>query len=185
MNADKKERIMEAATTSFSQYGFKGTTMDSVAKIAKVGKGTVYTYFENKEELFDEIVDQAIKQMMGAANEALRDDLPFYENIPYVLKAILSFRQNHSLIIKMVQEARDIQTIHVIATVDKIDQEIIDYLKDLIQQQMEKGETFHQDPEILAFLLFKMYLILISDWEKNHPPLSSDKIMEILQRQVY
>ena len=50
---------------------------------------------------------------------------------------------------------------------------------------MEKGEVFHQDSEFLAFLLFKMYLLLISDWEKYHPPLSSDKIMEILQRQVY
>lgn len=185
MSTDKKERIMEAATASFSQFGFKGTTMDSVAKIAKVGKGTVYTYFENKEELFDEIVDQAIKQMMSAANSALKEDLPFYENITYVLEAILSFRQNHSLIIKLVQEARDIQTLHVIETVEKIDQEIINYLKNLIEQQIENGETFQQDSEILAFLLFKMYLLLISDWEKNHPPLSSDKITEILRRQVY
>lgn len=185
MSTDKKERIMEAATASFTQYGYKGTTMDSVAKIAKVGKGTVYTFFDNKEELFDEIVDQAIKQMMMAANEALREYLPFYKNLPHVLEAILSFRQNHSLIIKMVQEARDIQTIHVIETVDKIDQKIIDYLKNLVQQQIEKGETFQQDPEILAFLLFKIYLILISDWEKNHSPLSSDKITEILQRLVY
>ena len=109
--------------------------------------------------------------MMSAANKALRRRLPFNENIPYVLEAILSFRQNHSLIIKMVQEARDIQTIHVIETVEKIDQEIIDYLKNLIQQQIEKGEVFHQDSEFLAFLLFKMYLLLISDWEKYHPPI--------------
>lgn len=185
MNNDKKNRILEAATTSFSQFGFKGTTIDSVAKIAKVGKGTVYTYFENKEELFGEIVDQALKQMMNVANKSIKDGFPFYENIRFVLETILTFRQNHSLIIKIVQEARDIQTSHVIETVEKMDQKIIDYIKKLIQQQIEKGETIKQDPEFLAFLLFKIYLLLISDWEKNHPPLPSDKITEILQKQVY
>ncbi|KAA9015518.1 TetR/AcrR family transcriptional regulator [Niallia endozanthoxylica] len=185
MITDKKERIIEAATASFSQFGFKGTTMDSVAKIAKVGKGTVYSYFENKEELFNEIVDRAIKQMMSAGNQALQPGIPLHENIRHVLEAILAFRQNHLFIFKMVQEARDIQTVPVIETIEKIDQEIIDYLKGLIQQQIEKGETIQQDPEFLAFLLFKTYLLLISDWEKHHPPLDSSKITEVLQRQVY
>ena len=36
-----------------------------------------------------------------------------------ILDAILTFRQNHSLIIKIIQEARDIQTVHVIETVEK------------------------------------------------------------------
>ena len=49
MSADKRERIIEAATQSFSEYGFKGTTMDRVARIAKVGKGTVYVFFKNKD----------------------------------------------------------------------------------------------------------------------------------------
>ena len=185
MSTDKKERIIEAATTSFGEYGFRGTTMDQVAKIAKVGKGTVYKHFDTKEQLFDEIVDLALEHMIVAANNALHDDLPFCENIRYVLDAILSFRQNHALIIKIVQEARDIQTFHVIETVEKIDQKIIGYLQNLIEQQIEKGETFQQNPEFLAFLLFKIYILLISEWEKKHAPLTSEQILEILQRQVY
>ncbi|KGR85088.1 AcrR family transcriptional regulator [Lysinibacillus composti] len=185
MIEEKKERIIEAATTSFSQFGFKGTTMDSVAKIAKVGKGTVYTYFDNKEDLFDEIVDSTIKQMMNVANKAIKPGLPFHENIRHVLEAILAFRQSHSLIMKIVQEARDIQTVHVIKTIEKIDQKIIDYLKNLIQEQIKTGENIQQDPEFLAFILFKTYILLISDWERNHPSLDSSKITEVLQRQVY
>lgn len=185
MHTDRRERIIEAATVSFSEYGFKGTTMDSIAKIAKVGKGTVYTYFDNKEQLFDEILDKTLKQMTIAANNTLKEGLPFHENIRYVLDAILTFRQNHSLIIKIIQEARDIQTVHVIETVEKIDLEIIGYLQHLIEQQIEKGEKYKQSPEFLAFLLFKIYVLLISDWEKNHSPLTSEQISDILQRQVY
>lgn len=185
MSETRKERIIEAATSSFSHYGFKGTTIESVARIAKVGKGTVYTYFENKEELFDEIVNQTIQHMMNVANESIQEGVAFHENIRYVLEAILAFRRNHSLIFKMIQEARELRTIQIIKTLEKIDDEIISYLKSLIEQQMEKGANIQQDPEFLAFLLFKIYQILISDWEKDHPALSPDKITEILQRQVY
>ena len=53
---DRKQEILEAATKSFSLFGYKATTMEQVAKIANVGKGTIYTFFENKEVLFQEIV---------------------------------------------------------------------------------------------------------------------------------
>ena len=54
---DRRGMIIEAATKSFSLFGYKATTMDQVAKLANVGKGTIYTFFKNKEELFNEIVD--------------------------------------------------------------------------------------------------------------------------------
>ena len=59
------------------------------------------------------------------------------------------------------------------------------YLQKLIEKQIETGEKLQYDSEFLAFLLFKIYILLISDWEKNHPPLTSEQISDILQRQVY
>ncbi|MFD2875388.1 TetR/AcrR family transcriptional regulator [Paenibacillus rhizoplanae] len=47
----------------FSLFGYKATTMDQVAKIANVGKGTIYTFFTNKEQLFDEILRDVILEM--------------------------------------------------------------------------------------------------------------------------
>ncbi len=49
--ADRKKLIVEAAAKSFSEFGYKATTMDHVARSAGVGKGTIYTFFKNKEEL--------------------------------------------------------------------------------------------------------------------------------------
>ncbi|MER2090772.1 MAG: helix-turn-helix domain-containing protein, partial [Sporosarcina sp.] len=44
---DRRQVILEAAAKSFSLFGYKATTMDQVAKIANVGKGTIYTFFAN------------------------------------------------------------------------------------------------------------------------------------------
>ena len=55
--------------------------MDQVAKLANVGKGTIYTFFKNKEELFDEIISSLISDMKAAANEAFDSSLSFQENV--------------------------------------------------------------------------------------------------------
>jgi len=78
MSIDRKQLIIEAATKSFSLFGYKATTMDQVAKIANVGKGTIYTFFNNKEELLSEIVRSLIKEMKATAEAAIQEDLSFF-----------------------------------------------------------------------------------------------------------
>ena len=48
---DKLDRILEAATSLFAEKGFHGTTVPDVANAASVGAGTIYRYFDNKEDL--------------------------------------------------------------------------------------------------------------------------------------
>lgn len=48
----KKIALIEAAARVFARDGFAGTKMAQVAREADVGKGTLYEYFESKDELF-------------------------------------------------------------------------------------------------------------------------------------
>lgn len=57
LDAAKHERIVTAATQAFLELGFNATSMDLVARRAKVSKVTVYTHFKNKESLFGAIID--------------------------------------------------------------------------------------------------------------------------------
>ena len=52
--------ILDAALACFAERGFAATRLDDVARHAGITKGTLYLYFPNKEELFKEVVRQAI-----------------------------------------------------------------------------------------------------------------------------
>ena len=52
----KKDRIIAAAKELIAQYGFKKTTMDEIAAKSHMAKSTLYYYFNNKEDIFAEIV---------------------------------------------------------------------------------------------------------------------------------
>ena len=50
----KRQDILQAAMALFMDKGFQNTKMEDIAIDAGVGKGTLYEYFENKQDIFDE-----------------------------------------------------------------------------------------------------------------------------------
>jgi AcrR family transcriptional regulator len=53
---EHRKKIIITAGQIFSRFGFKKTTMDEVAKAVKMGKSSIYYYFESKEEIFEAVV---------------------------------------------------------------------------------------------------------------------------------
>jgi len=54
----KRRQIVEGARKIFLAHGFDAASMNDIAKTAGVSKGTLYVYFQNKEELFEAIVHE-------------------------------------------------------------------------------------------------------------------------------
>src|SRR5664280_3335262 len=51
-----RKKIIISAGQIFSHFGFKKTTMDEIAKALKMGKSSIYYYFESKEDIFEAVV---------------------------------------------------------------------------------------------------------------------------------
>jgi AcrR family transcriptional regulator len=64
------ESILRAAQREFLERGFKGTSIESVAKAAGVAKGTVYLYFDTKEDVFRGVSQAFINWFLERAREA-------------------------------------------------------------------------------------------------------------------
>jgi len=54
----KKQEILDAALELFSKKGYEKTTIEDIADALEVGKGTVYLFFESKENLFMECFER-------------------------------------------------------------------------------------------------------------------------------
>ena len=184
MSVDRRQMILDGATKAFTQFGYKATTMDLVAKLANVGKGTIYTFFKNKEELFDEIFTSLLMEMRKIADEAIDEKNSFSENLHLALFAILEFRKNHQLTIKIFQENAELGTSAVKEMIEKMEQMIIRYIKTKVKEAIEKGDIKPCDPELTAFVMVKLYIALIFDWEKRYEPLTKEEVAESLELYV-
>lgn len=65
--------IIDAALRLFVDKGFAATRLDDVAKQAGVTKGTVYLYFDNKEELFKAVVRETVVPNIAFAEQLVAD----------------------------------------------------------------------------------------------------------------
>ncbi len=58
----KRRQILDGARRTFLANGFDAASMNEIARVAGVSKGTLYVYFKNKEELFEAIVEAQIRE---------------------------------------------------------------------------------------------------------------------------
>ncbi|MGK0289481.1 MAG: AcrR family transcriptional regulator [bacterium] len=70
---EKKKHILQAALDSFYEKGIHETKMADVAKKAGIGKGTLYEYFTNKEELFLAVVDFSFEGIASDLEEQISE----------------------------------------------------------------------------------------------------------------
>lgn len=58
---DRRAEILEIAGPLFLENGYQGTSMSQIAAAVGGSKGTLYAYFENKEELFEAYLEQGVR----------------------------------------------------------------------------------------------------------------------------
>jgi AcrR family transcriptional regulator len=62
ITTEKRETILTCAAKAFSKIGFKKTSIDDIARLAGVAKGTVYLAAPSKEDLFYQVVYREVRQ---------------------------------------------------------------------------------------------------------------------------
>jgi AcrR family transcriptional regulator len=65
----RREEILTAAIKVFGKKGFAATGVGDVAEAAKIAKGTLYLYFESKEEIYATALRLAIERLQAYSNE--------------------------------------------------------------------------------------------------------------------
>lgn len=182
---DRRKMILDAAAQSFAQFGYKATTMELVAKIANVGKGTIYTFFNNKDELFEEILSLALQEMLHAIEQGVRPEDTFDQNLFRVMDLMMEFRGKHELFVKLAQENQDVGTRQAMDGLMRMEKTVLDYISRKIEEFIRKGDIKPCDSTAVAYIMLKMYVVLVVEWNEFHEPMSNEQIKEYMGRLLF
>jgi TetR/AcrR family transcriptional repressor of mexJK operon len=67
---ERRDCIIKVAREAFAEDGYAGTSMSSIAARLGGSKGTLYSYFKSKEELFIAVVEKKCEKILNMLNEA-------------------------------------------------------------------------------------------------------------------
>ncbi len=87
--------ILDAACRVVAQHGFQGATVERVAEEAAIAKGTVYLYFQNKDELFTAAVEQGMANFVSQVRSQVAEAVTPVEKLQRLVEASLELSDIH------------------------------------------------------------------------------------------
>ena len=91
---ERKTTIIKVAQELFSKFGLEKTTMDEIAKMARMGKASIYYYFKSKEAIFKEVVAKEGKVIQDKIRIAIhKESTPQDKVAAYFITRVLSVKE--------------------------------------------------------------------------------------------
>ena len=100
ISKEKRERIINVATKEFALKGFENANINDIAKKAQISVGSLYKYFDNKQDLFLTIVNYNIATMDNLLTALSQSDEDILLKVEQILRTIQRYSKENELIIK-------------------------------------------------------------------------------------
>lgn len=105
---EKKKDLMEATLKLVSSHGLEGVSTALIAKEANVGMGTLYRYFESKEELLRSVFESLREEMLLVVMEGIgRSEASIFEQFKSIVKSLANYYVEHRLEFQFLQRYSD------------------------------------------------------------------------------
>lgn len=71
-----REKLIEVARQLFAHKGIENTTMNDIATASEKGRRTIYTYFKNKREIYNAVIERESEHLVSRLRMVVESDLP-------------------------------------------------------------------------------------------------------------
>ncbi len=94
--AKRKNLILDTARRFFRRKGFASVTIDDIAAEIEFSKGTIYSHFESKEEIFAQILLEHLNKLTAVLGQAAASCSGSEDGVRRALEAYLNFYEQNS-----------------------------------------------------------------------------------------
>ncbi len=162
---DYKNKILAAAIKVFAQKGYNNTTMSDVSIQAKVGIGTLYNYFRNKDDLLLNCMKKTIEdeiQLVKQASDKEKDPID---------KLHTFFIKHTELVINkpyiarfLVCELRQSESFYKRNPAYNPMNFYLDYIRELLNTAIASGRIRKIDVDAFAYMALGSMDMILTQW---------------------
>jgi AcrR family transcriptional regulator len=192
--SNTKKMLIEVARQLFAEKGKKEVTMNDIAAASKKGRRTLYTYFNNKEEIYKAVIDKELDTILERLNivsaQQTEPDVKLTNHILTHLDAVKDVvNRNGSLRADFFHDIYEVERKR-----RKIDVLEISLIQTIITEGIEKNIFKRMDIELSSIIIF--YAIkglevpyirqnISTEFEKNKNSIVEFVFQGIKKKEVY
>jgi AcrR family transcriptional regulator len=92
----KRQAILDVAAAEIARYGYDRANINTIAEHAGIGRGTIYLYFDSKDEVFSALLDTIGKAIDEIIVKCVTQDLPWPERLQRLAEDFVALAEHHS-----------------------------------------------------------------------------------------
>src|SRR5208283_1694282 len=183
MTQDKKQRILQAVELLFRTRRVDEVTLDEVAREADVGKGTIYLYFSDKEDLIFQAAVAGFEEMCQTLRRNAAEGGTFRERLLHACENLSAFFQARRPLFRVIlsegERATEGGGLNLRQRWRKRRKTLTEAVAAIIAQGMASGQIRADLPaDILAEYLLGM--LRTRSWELEDRPESQRKLSSVV-----
>jgi AcrR family transcriptional regulator len=192
-NALGREHVLDAAEDVFSRKGFHEATIKEIAGVAEFSVGAVYGFFENKDDLFVQVMERRGATLVPAMRLLLEGSDRPADQLHGLAELQVGFFREHPAFARLFVRATGAPVLNIKASISEATreryQEAMTLQADLFRRGQRAGELVDGPPEVLAEVFSGIVLAfqshdpeVVDDEPGDRPAWSLDELHALLER---
>lgn len=157
MVSKTRDKLIEVARQLFANKGVENTTMNDIAAASEKGRRTIYTYFKNKREIYNAVVERQSERMVenlrNIASSTLEPVQKLEQYLNQRFQLVVDYTPRHDMVLRHIfdRDLRRMERVHKLAAIKESEM-----FRKLLDEGIAKGAF---DP-VQAERLLKVHPIL-------------------------
>ncbi|MFZ2630569.1 MAG: TetR/AcrR family transcriptional regulator [Desulfosalsimonadaceae bacterium] len=182
LDDQKKETILAAAAKLFASEPFHKVLLSDVAEAAKVGKGTLYTYFKSKEDLYLAVISQGFAQLLTRLRERIvKDAQDALGDLAILIEEYVNFAFKNPYFSELMRTVPEMTFGRPQS--EKNGQELSRLIESLIRQGIATGQFTDPHPELTTkYLQGLLRSVFTGDMNKVERKVVTEHITQFIHK---
>ncbi|QWT17512.1 TetR/AcrR family transcriptional regulator [Collinsella sp. zg1085] len=179
LKEEVRERILAAAVQVFYEKDFRSAKMQDIARLADVSASLLYSYFENKEKLFEGVVSSVPLDFNRIAREeeSIIADTPSERYQIAAEGSLLDMLAHHKLLVILIDKSQGTAYEHA-------KDDFVKSIERHIRYMMNERSTLHY-PDLLAHVLASNFVESLMEVARHYSSENEAREMLALIAQCY
>lgn len=161
MKPDKRKLIYDALEELMYTVPFKEISVDSIARKANIGKGSIYYYFESKDEILDDLIERSYRRAVREYLDNVKYEQTALGRIKQLFRSVIKkdFDDNRRNLIVALHLNDDLVLHNKLKTVAV--QELSPILTVLLEQGVQEGSIEMEYPKESAEIIVSVLTVFL------------------------
>jgi AcrR family transcriptional regulator len=185
-NPEKNMRneILEVTAQLFRKKGFTGTSMQDIANEVGILKGSIYYYFNSKNEIFQEVLDNGINPALKKAEMIVAEKLTPKEKFRKLIHYHMDYIMDHNFsLVIFFQEREKLPATEMEKYLEKRDR-YENFFREVFKEGIEQGEFPELNVPLTVFAILGMCTWIIQ-WDNPKGALSAEEIKAHMEHLIF